>query len=133
MNLCFCLPSISKRKLQEKFDKSKTELVQQEFSCFLDRTGTIFENSGMIWTDLDRSYNQEYGSNIENIWKYQEIFWLKIVKTIYIKSIFLPIWNNIKTKSNLSVNEANLGLVLGCIRMDNGLNDFQFGVRVSIN
>ena len=38
-----------------------------------------------------------------------------------------------KTKSNLSVNEANLGLVLGCIRMDNGLNDFQFGVRVSIN
>ena len=67
MNLCFCLPSISKRKLQEKFDKSKTELVQQEFSCFQDRTETIFENSGMIWTDLDRSYNQEYGSNIENI------------------------------------------------------------------
>ena len=56
-----------------------------------------------------------------------------LIKTIYIKSIFLAIKNNIRTKSNLSVNEANLGLVLGCIRMDNGLNDFQFGVRVSIN
>ena len=35
---------------------------------------------GPIWTDLDRSFNQEYGLNSENIWKYQKIFLAKNCK-----------------------------------------------------